>query len=198
MHVGFWYEIVPLDRMERRFSVPTNERENRYILTIIDLFTKSCVVLSKLGRFLLKSKISNSPIVAMNGSNSNCCLIRRCLCGKESRKRLALTIGRDEEQAGKRVNKWDSVFPPYSPRIYSESQYLITEIASAPLAHAYINTPRVVTLSGPNVRLIFNCDYVYNVVGFWNMNILQMPGYLHILEGIVMAIAQMWGRVVRQ
>ena len=45
IHVGFRNEIVALDCVGGGNSLPTTERGNRYFLTMIDLFTKYCVVI---------------------------------------------------------------------------------------------------------------------------------------------------------
>ena len=44
IHVGFRKEVVSLDCMSGKGNLPTTERASRYILTIIDLVTKYCVV----------------------------------------------------------------------------------------------------------------------------------------------------------
>ena len=44
IHVGFRNEIVALDSMGGKLRLPTTESGNKYILTIVDLFTKFCMV----------------------------------------------------------------------------------------------------------------------------------------------------------
>ena len=44
IHVGFRNEIVALDCMGGKLSLPTTKRGNKYILTIVEFFTKFCVV----------------------------------------------------------------------------------------------------------------------------------------------------------
>ena len=44
IHVGFRNEIVALDCMGGNLSLPTTEHGNKYILTVVDLFSKFYVV----------------------------------------------------------------------------------------------------------------------------------------------------------